>query len=164
MGNVRRVCKGYTPTWIPWQTEIDKTGIEIGKTPPWEEAGAGEKPEEEILEERTFHIFFPFRLLYTYNHMHTLAQWGRKRDTLWSVCTVLVKTIEAVKIQQIQVQQPKPTDHMHPTTQQKQGAKSWGGRAAIHFCLMFTQERRADRSNHEAQPGLKLTAHNYVPR
>ncbi len=52
MGNAWRECKGYTPTWIPCPTEIDKTGIDIGKTPPWEEEGAGEKPEEEILEER----------------------------------------------------------------------------------------------------------------
>lgn len=99
MGNVWRVCKGYTPTWIAWQTEIDKMGIEIGKSPPWAKERSGKEPEEDIRKERTFHTFH-FRLRVHFTPMTTQTPTHMLSNThtyIRSACTGLVKTVEAVK-------------------------------------------------------------------
>lgn len=147
-------------------------GIEIGKTPPWEEAGAGEEPEEEILEDRTFHIF-PFRMCvhflatmrankHTHTQMHARTHiWSENMipsKPLWSVCSAIVKTVEAVKYCRSRCSddvQPKPTDHMHPTTQQRKRLNH------KQVCLSFisvscSHGRRAGTSNREAIPRPKL--------
>lgn len=115
MGNVRRVCKGYTPTWILWQTEIDKTGIEIGKTPPWEGL-------ERSQRKRSWKRGHSTSSHCDCSRMHTNTHSVRKQDTsLIGFGTQLVKTIEAVKYCRSRCShdvQLKPTDHMHPDTQQ----------------------------------------------
>lgn len=83
-------------------------GIEIGKR---QEAGVGEDPTEEMLQERASYSF-PFQLCLHFTPTHT----QNTQCNPWrSVCTTLVKTIEDVKLLQIQVQLQSATENLQIT-------------------------------------------------